>query len=334
MSSSLEYLINNKLKSEDLDVEVEFLIEDFLVKNTLICFYAKAAQGKSWFTLAVCLYLLENKKIEECLYLDMDNGVTVLKDRNLDTILEKYSNFHYIHRSKFKESPRELLKSLANEAKNNPGIFENKLFIFDSMRDFTLGRDITTDKDVNLLISELQSIRDGKGTVIFLHHTTKDSKANEYKGATGFRDGIDISYFLASKRNNNILDYSLYVDKDRLCLEDCAFKLNTKTLELESENLLITSVENQTEKLFIEEAIKYLESVKSKGVKQPVIIKDLSFVVAEKTARKYLHAHAGRFWIMKKFPKENNAVYYYPLDIDNKDISSSDVPTLPNELNP
>ena len=65
-------------------------------------------------------------------------------------------------------------------------------------------------------------------------------------------------------------------------------------------------------------------------------MKDLSFVVADKTARRYLHKYAGEFWIMKKFPKENNTVYYYPLNNDTKEksIDYDEVPKLPKKPDP
>jgi RecA-family ATPase len=329
MSSVLQYLIKNKITAEDLEMEVEYLIPSFLVKNSLNLIFAKGGQGKSWLMLAVCINLLEKNIIKDCIYLDMDNSFTTLKDRNIDSIVEKYEDFNYIHRSKFDETPRKLLKNLAEEANKNPDEFKDRLFVFDSIRDFTVGRDMTSDKDIIPIMSELKDIRDAGATIIFLHHTTKDATANLYKGSTAFRDSVDVAYSLSSKRNQNILSYSLHVDKDRLSVEDCAFELNTKTMELKSENLVLAEIESETEKTFIEEAINYLETIKKNGVKQSVIVNDLSFVVADKTARKYLHKYAGEFWISKKVPKEHNATYYYPLNID-----SNEVPKLPKKPDP
>lgn len=316
MSSSLQYLLDNKLTTKDLDIKVEYLMKKFLVKNTLICIYARAAQGKSWLMLSLCIYLIEQQKIKDCIYLDMDNGVTVLKDRGIDKVVEKYSNFHYIHKSKFNESPRSLLQNLAKEAKTNPENFEDRLFIFDSIRDFTLGKDMTTDKDINPLIEELQCIRNAKATVVFLHHTTKDITAKEYKGSTAFRDGIDISYFLTSKRNKNILNFVLTADKDRLDLEDCAFELDTKTFKLETEDSQLANIKNKTEKLFIEETIKILKEVKSEGINQVGVIKKLDGVFSQATVRKYLEKYEDVFWLVKKVTKEKNATYYYLIDTD------------------
>lgn len=317
MSSTLQYLIKNKITANDLTIEVEYLIPNFLVKKSLNLIYARAGEGKSWLMLALCIHLLNNKKIKDCLYLDMDNSITTLKDRNIDVIVEKYDNFNYIHRSKFDETPRKLLTKLAEEANQNPNEFNDKLFIFDSIRDFTVGRDMTSDKDVIPIMAELKDIREAGATIIFLHHTTKDAAANLYKGSTAFRDSVDVAYSLTSKRNQKILNYSLYVDKDRLSVEDCAFELNTETTEIKSENLILADIKSETEKEFIAEAVKYLESINPNGVKQSIIVQDLSFVVAEKTARKYLHKYSSEFWISKKVPKENNATYYYPINYDS-----------------
>lgn len=336
MSSILKLLIANKITTQDLEKEVDYLIPNFLVKNSLNLIYAKAGMGKSWLMLALCLHLLDNKKVKDCIYLDMDNSLPTLKNRNIDEIVEKYENFNYIHRSKLNDTPRKILKDLSQEAKKNPSEFEDRLFIFDSIRDFTNGRDLTSDKDIIPIMEDLKDIRDAGATIIFLHHTTKDDSLNQYKGSTAFRDSVDVAYYLSSKRNQNILNYSLYVDKDRLSVEDSAFELNTKTMELKSENLKLAEVENETEKKFIAEAIKYLISTDLAGVKQSVIVQDLSHIVADKTARKYLHKYAGKFWLSKKVVKENNATYYYPLVLNSeenvKDIEN--LPILPNKPKP
>lgn len=104
-------------------------------------------------------------------------------------------------------------------------------------------------------------------------------------------------------------------------------------MELKSENLLIAEIENRTEKVFVEEAIKYLKNIDETGVKQSEIVKDLSFVVSDRTARKYLHKYSGEFWISKKVTKENNATYY-SLDTKEKSIDYDEVPKLPNNPNP
>jgi archaellum biogenesis ATPase FlaH len=334
MSSSLKLLMANKITAQDLEKEVDYLIPNFLVKNSLNLIYAKAGMGKSWLMLALCLHLLDNEKVKDCIYLDMDNGITTLKDRNIDKIVEVYEKFNYIHKSKLDDTPRKILKNLSEEANKNPSEFEDRLFIFDSIRDFTNGRDMTSDKDIIPIMSELKDIRDAGATIIFLHHTTKDDSLNQYKGSTAFRDSVDVAYYLSSKRNQNILNYSLYVDKDRLSVEDNAFELNTQTMELISENLKLAEVENEIEKKFISEAVQYLQT-NNLGIKQSLIVQDLSQIASDKTARKYLHKYSGQFWLSKKVPKENNATYYYPLSFNsnenNKECES--LPIVPNEPN-
>lgn len=332
MSSILDTLIKNKITAEDLSVEVEYLIPNFLVKNSLNLIYAKGGQGKSWLMLAICINLLKENKISSCIYLDMDNSFITLKDRNIDNIVGEYKDFNYIHRSKFDETPRVILKKLAEHAKSNSSEFNNKLFIFDSIRDFTLGRDMTSDKDIIPIMSELKDLREAGATIIFLHHTTKDSAVNLYKGSTAFRDSVDVSYSLSSKRNQNILNYTLSIDKDRLPVQDCAFELDTQTMKLESENLTLVEVESKTEKIFIKEVVDYLTNLNNTGVKQSELVKDLSYIVADKTARKYLHKYAGEFWVSKKVTKENNATYYYPIIKDNLNIDKS--PKVPNKPKP
>ena len=60
---SLEYFCANKLTEEDLAIEFEYLIENFMVLQSIMMIFAKGGAGKSLFTLALVLYLLKTEKI-------------------------------------------------------------------------------------------------------------------------------------------------------------------------------------------------------------------------------------------------------------------------------
>ncbi len=301
-----------KLTAQDLTKEVEYLIPGFLVNQSLNMLFAKAGQGKSFLMLSIAISLIEQKKIKNCFYLDMDNSLMALKSRKLDTITDKYPNLHYIHGSKLIWSSKVLLEKLAYEARNNSNLYENNLVIFDSIRDFLSGRDMNSDREILPIMSQLKDLREAGATVIFLHHTTKESDGKEFKGSTSFLDSVDVAYALNSRRNENILNYVLTVYKDRISVEDCAFELDTSTMILTSENLQYASM-SKNEAEFTQSVAEVLEAFAIEGITQSKLLETLGTDSNDKTARKYLQKYTGEIWITEKRPQQNNATYYFPL---------------------
>jgi predicted ATP-dependent serine protease len=322
MKDILKYLTDNKITIEDLQEEVEYLIPEFLVRQSLNPIFAMGGQGKSWLMLGICLHLLKEREINKCYYLDMDNSKATLKSRKIDKCINEYEDLIYIHRSKFNEKPIELLKQLSKQCEDAPEEFDNTLFIFDSIRDFMVGsKDMNSDKDVMPILAYLKDLREAGATVIFLHHTTKDSGGKQFKGSTSFRDSVDVAYSLTSKRNKDSLVYTLYVDKDRLSVEDCVFELDTSTMDLKSENMVVSQMSEQEKKLtgFVIATLDLFDELN-----QSELIEKCKGITSEKTTRKYLHKHSGKLWHKETRPKENNATYYISID------KVPSIPSLPN----
>ena len=322
--NNLNTLLANKLTVDDLQVEVEYLIKDFLVKNALYIFFAKAGQGKSWLMLSLAIKLLQENLIRQCVYLDMDNSKAALKNRRVDELIEKYPDLAYIHSSKIDVSSKNILESLSIEAKQNENCFEGVLFIFDSIRDFLGGSDMNSDRDILPIMAQLKDLREAGATVIFLHHTTKDSDGHQFKGSTSFIDSVDVAYSLTSNRNENILSYQLMVHKDRLSVENTALELDTRTMTLTSENFEFSSL-SDNEVNFVKSVQEFLQSVGADGVKQTDLLKAIGKSSDDKTARKYLKNFSGEMWKSQQVAKENNAIYYFAIDLPN-------TPNLPDQM--
>ncbi|MCF6340117.1 MAG: helicase RepA family protein [Sulfurimonas sp.] len=320
--SSMKYLLANKLTADDLTKEVEYLISNFLVVGSLNMIYAKAGMGKSFFTLSLSLALIKSRSIKQCIYLDADNSLTALKSRGIDLLIEKYPELIYIHSSKFDISPQEILNKLSTDAKQNSNAFEDTLFIFDSIRDY-IGGDMNSDRDIIKIMQQLKDLREAGATIIYLHHTTKDSDTDTplFKGSTSFIDSVDCAFSLSSKRTENRLNYQLLVTKDRLSVEDCAFELDTTTMILQSENMQIAQL-SEYEIAFVEKVQESLKFWGKDGVKQTHLLRSINKSSDDKTARKYLQKFNGEFWKIEKRPQENNASYYFPL-------SEPNLPNLP-----
>ena len=69
----------------------EWIIPNFLAPQTITMIYASAGAGKSLFTLYLTKFLLQENKFSQIHYLDADNSPRVLKDRNLNQILDSFT---------------------------------------------------------------------------------------------------------------------------------------------------------------------------------------------------------------------------------------------------
>ena len=183
-----------------------WLIDDFLMEQSITTIYATGGSGKSFLALVLGVWLLDAQKINRLIYLDGDNGYTTLKRRRVDEILKTYSKIEYYPLFKQNSEGQSIdrYSALSDLAENlAPNELKGALVIIDSIRDFIKG-DLGSDSVVMPYLNSLKAFRDNGATVIFLHHQPKQSKNpdenNEaYKGATAFIDSVDTAYFLSNK---------------------------------------------------------------------------------------------------------------------------------------
>lgn len=311
--SIINYIKNNKLTPKDLDVKVNYLVDNFIVEQSLIMIFARAGHGKSFLVLALAKKLLEEQKISECIYLDMDNSTMALKNRSLDTIIESHSGLTYLHHSKIDVAPSELLRMLALESNIEIKSLDGYLVIVDSIRDFLSGRDMNSDRDVQPVLNHLKRLREAGATVIFLHHTNRDGDGTNYKGSSSFLDSIDVAYSLESnKLSTKELKYTLSVYKDRIPVSDTAFTLKTEQMALLEDNYNL-GVLSEDDREFVEKALKLLNE--EEGLNQNQLLAKMGTSSDNKTARKQLEKYTKEFWIVKSDRVSNYTKNYYPLKL-------------------
>lgn len=242
ISVMLENLRKYGLFSERIkNHQVSWLIDNFIVNQSLGMIYAEAGSGKSYLAVFLALYMLKSNTINEVFYLDADNGISTVKLRKGDKWLE-LANGKLIYLSSecidiFNKSTftTEFIKSLENEPKD---YLKGKLIIFDSARNFISG-DLSADYKVKPFLDDLQTLRDYGANVIFLHHQpkqplNKDENNGLYKGATAFNDSVDYSYHLSSKKlSDDKMLILLKAIKSRNLEKNQAFILDNTTFNLE-----------------------------------------------------------------------------------------------------
>ncbi|BEK08001.1 hypothetical protein K0T47_001488 [Campylobacter jejuni] len=94
----LDIILEKNFKQVNIEklesIDFEWLIDNFLVKQSLVMCYASAGSGKSYFILYLSKYLLDNNKVDRIFYFDGDNNERILKERKGSEFL-KISNFYY-----------------------------------------------------------------------------------------------------------------------------------------------------------------------------------------------------------------------------------------------
>lgn len=218
-----------------------WLIDDFIVNQSLGMIYAEAGSGKSYFSIFLALYMLKNNIAKKVYYLDADNGNQVVKKRKIDKIIRFSDNkIKYLHSKKLNPFKKDrLLSDFVKPLEQKPSDFYNDtFFIFDSARNFISG-DLSADYKVKPFLDDLQTLRDYGANVIFLHHQpkqplNKDENNGLYKGATAFNDSADYSYHLSSKKlSDDKMLILLKAIKSRNQEKNQAFILDTITFNIE-----------------------------------------------------------------------------------------------------
>lgn len=311
--TTLDYLEQNKLTTDDLDIDVNYYINEFLVESSLNMIFAQASQGKSFLVLAIAIKLLRENRIKKCLYLDLDNSTMALKSRSLDTLISENTNLTYIHSSKTERDGSEILFSLGNEVDTESKSLTGYLIIIDSIRDFMGGRDLNSDRDIIPVMKNLKKLREAGATIIFLHHTQKDSNGAMYKGSTSFIDSVDVSFKLEStKTDSNSLDYSLSVFKDRIPVNNASFTLNTDTFNLTRNDYSFNKLD-PNEKDLIKKVQETLNT-NPDGMNQSQLLTSLNKRVDDKTTIKNLKKFVDIYWNISTHPTKSNNITYFPLE--------------------
>ena len=288
------------------NIKFEWLIPNFLSKQSLNMIYAGAGSGKSMFVLHLCNYIFKNKtSIDEIFYFDADNGADVLQNRHADQIVEnsdgklKYILANSLSRFNFFKNFNKKVK---------PGELKNKLIIIDSIRNFIKGS-LTKDENITKFMADLQGLRDKGATVIFLHHQPKqglDKNDENYKGATAFMDSVDEAFYLQNETENafvneNEMILSLKPKKKRTNTKEAVVLIYTKKLELKfiEDDFFGLS---EKEKISLQLAKEVIDQ------KGEISQSDLAMAIQKLANKNYLEI-VGRNTLWKLFDKFNGKLF-------------------------
>lgn len=293
-----------KLVEKDFDIDdTKFYIKDFIAAESVTMIYSDTEQGKTWLCLAISQEIIStDDSLDELIYFDLDNGKRNIKKRKLQPFLDKHPKWGYYIGANMDMEKEELLQSLEDDCYNMN--YKNKVLIFDSTRDFLT--DPSNDRKAKEYMHILKKIRDNGGTVIVIHHSSKNGKVID--GSGEFKKSADNLFNLEQKnRIDNVLQLLLHREKGRDDVFHCAFKVDSSTLSISpmDEKLAMMS---EYEEDFVNKGRKALEK-NPKGLGQTALLKYIGYENTDKTARDTLDSFVGVFW--KKYQKTKGSTITY-----------------------
>ena len=299
----VDFLNQMALTSEKLHTETEFLIPKFLAKRMITMFYADGGNGKTWLNYGVASYICSNNLAKMVYYMDLDNPIDELSVRNVEELLvNKYSNFKYLHRSDLVDTALETLEKLASKEYSRNHAYEDMVFIIDSIRNVT---NVLNNEKAMYVMNLLMDIREAGATILFIAHSNKDGK--NYEGSNNLWNSSDATFKeeMINKVDGESITVSLTVGKERSGIKSCDFMINTKTLELTEANPIYSRM-NSYEKEFSSNAKTILKG-NPDGLNKSQFLQALGYKKDDVTARDTLDKFTGTFW---KATKDKNRFIY------------------------
>ena len=300
---------------EMLEHKSVMLIDNFMELNSLNIIYGNSGSGKSMLTLTLCVWLLDNAPIDTVNYFDFDNGVGDQKRRGIPYLLSKYgSTFNYVNLNSLERAditpPQALQYLLDVDADKDNKPYANQLFIFDTMGELVEGS-LGKDEVIRPLMDKLKRLRTMGGTVMILHHTTKDKEADTFFGSAYIKIKIDGLWLLTPKdtATEDYMEFALECKKDRSGeLRNSAFSIVPSTHTLNSLDFTLTTMSNK-ESDFVERVKTILVSLDGGMIDQTTLLKEIGTSSDDKTARKLLKDNVGNFWKVERVGKNNSLMY-------------------------
>lgn len=111
----LDFLKDYELNTSKLHEKIEFLIDGILPCKLITIIYANGGSGKSFLGLALSKKLVANPAVKKVIYIDLDNPLNVLVERNIEGLI--CPKLSYIHRSSLCGiTPMDLIQKITEGA--------------------------------------------------------------------------------------------------------------------------------------------------------------------------------------------------------------------------
>lgn len=297
-----EWAKGKVLTHEDFEIEDKVAyVDDFVFSGSITLIYSPPKQGKTWLGYGIATSIAVLESIIGVYYLDMDNSISTLKERNIHETLLKEEKIHYITRGTIGCEPIEQLAQIAQGAVRHA--YEGVVFFLDTTKDF-----VDTDNK-NQSVRFMQycvRIRDAGGTVIILHHATKNKKT--ISGNPVFTNTPDNVYEMKQTgKMENVINYDLKVTHARGLVKDCRWSVDTKTLQL-MEYDAISSGLSSTDKEAAEAACFALKNA-PEGLSMSKLIEAMGMQRTDRRGKRIVQELTGTYWRREELSR-NKHIYH------------------------
>jgi predicted ATP-dependent serine protease len=215
-SPEAPFSIKGLPRVSDLNVEMEWLVEDLIPLESVVMLSGESGCGKSTFTLALACavangerFLGRASKRRHVLIVDKENGPRVYRER--------FTRMH------IRES--EYVHIWGPWCEPQPGgpetpeieVFtkeEHPLIIFDSLVAFNEGSEQDAD-DTRECMDRFRRLASLGATVLVIHHTGKGEHTKEYRGSSDIKASIDVGYLLLNEDPTFLRSLELRTFKSR-----------------------------------------------------------------------------------------------------------------------
>lgn len=289
-----ELIKSQALTKEHLNVKQEYLIDGFLPKRTISVWYSDGGTGKSYLVYGVVKRALEAGM--RVIYIDHDNGINIIKERNIESMLDGYDSLNYLHRSSMTMDADVFLDEMSSVAIGQ--IYENVLLVADSFKDIIM--DMSNDVKAAKIMRILMNIREAGGTIIGLHHTNKSGR--NYQGSNQIKNSSDIMYSVEQKSSTDgTINYFMKAEKMRAGVVNKGWSLDLKTLnltEINESEAMMSIYESE----FITKIQKILEEEDNMTLSE--LCDELGSTTDDKTTRSMIDKFDGKYYQSKKLGKK------------------------------
>ena len=286
---SFNFLNGNTLEADDFNLEDKVAyIDDFLYSNSVTLVYSPPKQGKTWLNYGIATTLAARSDINMVIEVDMDNGLSTLKERGIDEKLINHPKIEYVSRAKIGCEPMEYLRKIDKEAV--AGNYKGIAFIFETTKDFV---DTDSKAQSEEFMKIMMRIRDAGATVIIMHHASKAGRT--ISGVQVFINSPDNVYEMVQKsREDNKLHFMLNVTHARNLVKDIGVTVDTGTLELTPMDEIYSTMGEYEEEI-VRKAMDALKK-NPNGLGQTELLNACGKDKTDKTARDCIEKFVDRLW--------------------------------------
>ncbi|RLC89876.1 MAG: hypothetical protein DRI37_02905, partial [Chloroflexi bacterium] len=228
---------------------------------------------------------------------------------NVHGSLLQDKKMHYHTRGTIGREPLEQLEAIASSATRDA--YLGVLFFLDTTKDFV---DTGNPSQAKTFMKYCTRLRDAGGTVIILHHTTKNKK--QVSGDHVFTNTPDNVYEMKQTgKMNNIINYQLKVTHARGLVADCRWSVDTSTLELTEYDAVASGITKEDAKA-VEAGCFVLKSA-PEGLSMAKLVEGMGFDKNNRTGRRLVVELTDKYW--KKEEKSRNLHVYHFMKKESHD---------------